>query len=92
MNCFVYRSGKKAGMYLYLIKKDEFEDVPESLMKLLGELTFSFEFDLSEDRKLVREEAKEVIRILKESGYFLQMPPPKSELLQAKVNEKSSLH
>ena len=50
-------------------------------MKLLGELTFSFEFDLSEDRKLVREESKEVIRIMQESGYFLQMPPPKNEAM-----------
>ena len=81
MDCFVYRSQKKSGMYLYLSKKDDFTDVPEALMKLLGELTFSFEFDLSEDRKLVREESQEVIRIMQESGYFLQMPPPKSEAM-----------
>jgi len=81
MNCFVYRSQKKIGMYLYLIKQDDFSVVPDALMKLLGELSFSFEFDLSEDRKLVREESKEVIRIMQESGYFLQMPPPKSEAL-----------
>jgi len=86
MNCFVYRSQKKSGMYLYLSEKDSFDDVPKSLMKLLGELTYSFEFNLSEDRKLVREESKEVIRIMKESGYFLQMPPPKSEALEQRLN------
>jgi len=83
MNCFVYRSQKKTGMYLYLTEKDDFTEVPDALMKLLGELTFSFEFDLSEDRKLVREESKEVIRIMQQSGYFLQMPPPKSETLES---------
>lgn len=92
MNCFVYRSGKKSGMYLYLKEKDAFDDVPESLMKLLGELTFSFEFDLSEDRKLVREEAKEVIRIIEESGYFLQMPPPKSQTLELNALNSQSVH
>ncbi len=81
MNCFVYRSQKKSGMYLYLTEKDNFSEVPDTLIKLLGELTFSFEFDLSEDRKLVREESKEVIRIIQENGYFLQMPPPKSEAM-----------
>jgi len=86
MNCFVYRSQKKPGMYLYLTEKDDFENVPESLIKLLGELTFSFEFNLSEDRKLVREEAKEVIRIMTESGYFLQMPPPKNENMENRLN------
>ncbi|MCL4165727.1 UNVERIFIED_CONTAM: hypothetical protein GTU68_053042 [Idotea baltica] len=80
MNCYVYRSNKKQGMYLYLIEKDDFSDVPESLMKLLGEVVFSFEFDLSKDRKLVKEESEEVLRIMKENGYFLQMPPAKNEI------------
>jgi len=86
MNCFVYRSEKKQGMFLYLSKKDDFECVPESLLKLLGETTYSFEFDLSKDRKLVKVEAKEVIKTMNENGYFLQMPPPKSELLGVKLN------
>ena len=54
MNCFVYRSNKQQGMYLYLSQKDDFSCVPDSLLKLLGETCFSFEFDLSQDRKLVR--------------------------------------
>lgn len=73
-------------MYLYLIEKENFESVPASLIKLLGDMTFSFEFDLSKGRKLVRAESEEVLRILKENGYFLQMPPPKSELLGQKSN------
>ncbi len=86
MNCFVYRSNHKAGMYLYLVEKDNFENVPESLLKLLGDVDFSFEFDLSKDRKLVKAEAIEVVRIMQENGYFLQMPPPKSELLGQRAN------
>lgn len=86
MNCFVYRSNLQVGMYLYLIEKDNFENVPESLKKMLGDMYFSFEFDLSKDRKLVRAESEEVLRIMKENGYFLQMPPPKSELLGQKAN------
>ncbi len=86
MNCYVYRSNKKLGMYLYLIEKDDFSNVPESLMKLLGEVVFSFEFDLSTDRKLVKEEAREVLRNLKKNGYFLQMPPARNEMLGLKIN------
>jgi len=55
-------------------------------LKLLGEVVFSFEFDLSKDRKLVKAEAQEVIRLMKESGYFLQMPPAKNEILGLKAN------
>jgi len=86
MNCFVYRSEKKQGMFLYLSNKDDFSCVPESLLKLLGETTYSFEFDLSKDRKLVKVEAKEVMKTMDENGYFLQMPPPKSELFGQKAN------
>ena len=86
MNCYVYRSNKKQGMYLYLGDKDDFSSVPESLLKLLGDISFSFEFDLDKDRKLVKVEAKEVIRVIKENGFFLQMPPAKSDLLGMKAN------
>lgn len=86
MNCFVYRSEKKQGMFLYLSEKDDFSCVPESLLKLLGETTYSFEFDLSQDRKLVKVEAKEVMKNMSENGYFLQMPPPKSDLLGIRLN------
>ena len=86
MNCFVYRSNTKPGMYLYLVEKDDFSDVPESLMKLLGAVVYSFEFDLSKDRKLVKAESLKVIRNMEEKGYFLQMPPPKSEMLGLKIN------
>lgn len=86
MNCYVYRSDRQQGMYLYLREKDDFSSVPESLLALLGETTFSFEFDLAQDRKLVRAEAQEVIRNMKENGFFLQMPPARSELLGQKAN------
>ena len=86
MNCFVYRSEKKQGMFLYLREKDDFSCVPESLIKLLGETTYSFEFDLNQDKKMVKVEAKEVMKTMDENGYFLQMPPPKSELLGVHLN------
>lgn len=86
MNCFVYRSNKKSGLYLYLKEKDNFEEVPESLIKLLGDMKFSFEFDLAKNKKLVRAEATEVLRLMKENGYFLQMPPPKNAILETEYN------
>ncbi len=82
MNCYIYRSNKQKGMYLYLDEKDNFSKVPKSLLSLLGDMDFTFEFDLSKKRKLVRAEADEVLRIMTENGYFLQMPPPKSDPLK----------
>ena len=86
MNCFVYRSEKKQGMYLYLRTKDDFDCVPAALIKLIGEVTFSFDFDLSKKKKLVKAEADEVMRLLSDNGYFLQMPPSKSEIAGLRSN------
>ena len=36
MLCAVYKTRKKDGMYLYVPKKDHFEDVPEPLMAKFG--------------------------------------------------------
>lgn len=75
MLCFVYRSKKNHEMYLYLPEKDQFSAVPDSLLKLVGQVEFSFEFKLTTERKLLRYEASEVMRNLRDNGFFLQMPP-----------------
>ena len=76
MNCCIYRSKKKQGSYLYITEKNNFDQVPDELMKLFGKPEFSFEFELDENRKLANADAKEVIKHLQENGFFLQLPPP----------------
>ncbi|MCK5917974.1 MAG: YcgL domain-containing protein [Cocleimonas sp.] len=75
MSCFVYRSKRNNEMYLYLPEREQFEKVPESLLKLVGDVEFSFEFILNTERKLLRYESTEVMRNLQDNGFFLQMPP-----------------
>jgi len=86
LECHVYRSKYKTGMYIYLTEQDDFESIPEELRKRVGTLEFSFSFALTEDKKLMRYDTKEVIKQLKESGYFLQMPPPESNFLDLDLN------
>lgn len=75
MQCFVYKSLKKAELYLYVVNKDDFSDVPEPLLKSLGPMQFVMALELSADRKLAREDAGKVLASLKTKGYFIQMPP-----------------
>ncbi|MEE9304046.1 MAG: YcgL domain-containing protein [Thiotrichaceae bacterium] len=74
---YIYRCEHKKGTYLYLPKKDNFDDVPDSLIKLLGDFSFSFDFDLDTDRRLIRTDATEVIKAINEQGYYLQLAPSK---------------
>ncbi len=80
MRCFIYRSTKKHNTYLFLPKKDDFSEVPDTLMKLFGEAEYSFDFDLNPGKKLVMAEAAEVLRNISENGFFLQLPPGDSKL------------
>jgi len=71
----VYRSKAKDQMYLYIVVKDDFSGVPESLLKIFGQPEFAMQLNLIKRKKLARVELSEVKLALEEQGYYLQMPP-----------------
>jgi hypothetical protein len=73
MLCHIYRSNTKFDTYLYLLDKDDFSVIPADLLRLFGTPEFSFSFDLTEERKLAREDAGAVLQNLEEQGYHLQL-------------------
>ncbi|WGZ95103.1 MAG: YcgL domain-containing protein [Candidatus Thiothrix putei] len=76
MQCYVYRSRRKQGSFLFLPEKDNFARVPEVLLKIFGVPEFSFEFFLDDERQLqFKVAASEVRRVMQENGFFLQLPP-----------------
>ena len=77
--CNVYRCSKKADTYLYLDAGMDKDDLPDGLIRLLGDLSQFLNLDLDESSTLAQVEARDVITALDGQGYFLQMPP--AELL-----------
>ncbi|MFC5742560.1 YcgL domain-containing protein [Dyella tabacisoli] len=75
MHCFVYASLRKADTYLWLAKRDDFNVMSESLAQLLGGLRFVMEMELSEQRRLPQEDARQVLTHLRNQGWHLQLPP-----------------
>lgn len=75
MLCVVYKGNRKIDTYLYVKTKDDFSDVPESLLKMLGELEFIMHLDLASRDKLGYANITEVCSFLEEQGFFLQLPP-----------------
>lgn len=74
--CSVYRSPKKEGMYLYVLKQEQpFEPIPEDLLQRFGVPGHVMDLPLTRDRRLARVDARDVINALQEKGYYLQMPP-----------------
>lgn len=81
MQCHVYRSRRKVGSFLFVPEKDNFARVPPVLMQLFGEPEFSFSFDLTPERQLmIKAAASEVLRVIGENGFFLQLPPSEERL------------
>ena len=75
MLCTVYRSNKKAGVYVYLAKDTAWDDLPEELAKSLGDCVVAMHLDLSKRNKLASEDIAVVRDNLLSQGYHLQLPP-----------------
>lgn len=75
MQCLVYKSLKQIDYYLYVNKDDELRQVPDALKRLLGRLQKVLELELGNGRALAQADAEEVLRQIRERGYYLQMPP-----------------
>ncbi|MBL4609558.1 MAG: YcgL domain-containing protein [Pseudomonadaceae bacterium] len=79
--CSIYRSKRKQGMYLYVPRKTDLADLPESLMQLFGKAELAMDLVLSEERTLAREDIHKVLANLQSQGYHLQMPPREEDYL-----------
>ena len=75
MNCAIYKGRAKADAFLYVAERDDFSRVPAALLKLMGRLEHVMDLELTPERRLAREDVLEVMRHLREQGWFLQLPP-----------------
>ncbi len=86
MICYIYRSLKKDGYYLYLAKKDDFSPLNEELVKSFGKTHFAMMLDLTK-KTLANADNEKVIEALKNQGFYLQVPPPiEKQVLDYKIS------
>lgn len=76
MNCYVYKSNRKPGHYVYLREDDGGATLPESIRQLLQPLERVMALELHPERKLARENPVAVLESLERQGFHLQLPPP----------------
>jgi uncharacterized protein YcgL (UPF0745 family) len=80
--CSIYRSPRKNEMYLYVLKSEALERVPEGLLTVFGKPVHAFDLVLSPARTLAREDIHAVLANLEKQGYHLQMPPAEDEYIE----------
>ena len=81
MLCTIYKSSKKAETYLFVKQRGDFSTVPAPLMSMFGTPTLVTVMNLEKKEKLALADIEKVKENLTEQGYYLQLPPPKENLL-----------
>lgn len=79
----VYKSKRRADMYLYVIKAKGLTDIPKALLDAFGEPELVMDFLLTPDRQLARVKAERVLLEIARQGFYLQLPPQDDELSMA---------
>lgn len=69
-------------MYLYVPKKDSFEDVPEPLMQMFGRPELVTILALDKHERLGMVDKQKLIDELSDKGFYLQVPPKEENLLE----------
>lgn len=87
MLCAVYKSSRKDETYLYVPKKEDFEAVPQPLMETFGRPIFVIMLNLAKREKLAIVDLEKVKASLLEQKYYLQLPPPKEDLLKEHASQ-----
>lgn len=79
MRCIIFRCSKKQEMYLYVpYQADEdllLQHLPADLEKLTGRLEKVMELELTPERRLARAKVEDVLAAIRQTGFYLQMPP-----------------
>lgn len=69
MLCSIYKSPKKEGTYLYIPKRDDFSQVPDTLKQMFGKPIFVMLVNL-EQRRLAQVNVEKVKQSMQEQGFF----------------------
>lgn len=85
--CAVYKSSRKADTYLYLAKRNDFSEVPASLMELFGTPVFSMLLPIEKIKGLANADIEKVRTEVAKKGFYLQLPPPTEDLLKSHRQE-----
>lgn len=87
MQCYVYRSSKKDGLYVYLAEEDGLSQLPEPVLHQLGEPELAMTIDLATRTSLGHENIDVVRENLKEQGFHVQMPKNIEHLVLQAAND-----
>jgi len=74
LECAVYKSQKKDETYIFIPTKTPLSELPDELLKVIGQAEMVMTLLLTPDKKMARGTAKEIMKAIDEQGFYLQLP------------------
>ena len=74
MQCYIYRSSIKDGLYVYMAEEDALHTLPEPVRKQLGQPELAMTLEISAETRLGQEHAPTVLENVAAQGFHVQMP------------------
>lgn len=74
MECTVFKSLKKDETYVFIQTTTSLSDLPDELIKVLGQTERVITLNLTPEKKMARGNALEVMKSIEKQGFHLQMP------------------
>ena len=74
IECAVYKSQKKDETYVFIPTTTPLSDLPEELLKVLGQAEKIMTLNLTPEKKMARGNASVIMNSIEEQGFYLQMP------------------
>lgn len=74
IECVIYRSIKKDETYIFMPTTTQLSDLPDELIKVLGQAEMVMTITLTPEKKMARGTAEEIIKSINRQGFHLQMP------------------
>jgi len=75
MLCEIYKGKRKEDTYLFIEAPADFEQLPENIKTIFGDLSLVMELEIKNDTKLAREKAENVLGNIESNGFHIQLPP-----------------
>lgn len=74
MQCWIYRSSVRDGLYVWLRDEDGLEQLPDPVRRQLGQAELAMSIELTASSTLGQEDPAEVLENLSAQGFHVQMP------------------
>lgn len=71
----IYRSKNKEGMYLYVRRGYNLDDLPDALLKQFSQPELAMSLLLTPEKRLARADAQTVMSRIETQDFYLQLPP-----------------